>query len=238
MRVLGSSGVWEIFIPGLQQGELYKYEIKTRDGCLFLKADPYAFRCEAPPRTASVVWNISDYSWHDEEWMEERHTSNPLEKPISIYEAHLGSWMRVPEENCRPLTYCELAHKLVEYVSEMGFTHIELLPLANYPYDPSWGYQVSGYFAPSAKYGMPEDFMYFIDTCHQHNIGVIMDWVPSHFVKDDYALASYERAMQVPLFVDFIYHIPLPVKSLLSLLFVPLFLVHTVTSDPEPLNLI
>ena len=197
MQLLENSGVWELFIPGLREGELYKYEIKTRNGDVLLKADPYAFRCEVPPKTASIVWDISDYKWKDEEWMRERDATaprqieggvdegHPLDKPISIYEVHLDSWMR-------NLTYRELAEKLVDYVVRMGFTHIELLPVATYPYGPSWGYQVTDYFAPHGKFGIPQDFMYFVDTCHQHNIGVILDWVPGHFPKNDYALAWFD----------------------------------------------
>ena len=185
MQLLENSGVWELFIPGLREGELYKYEIQTRNGDILLKADPYAFRCEVPPKTASIVWDISDYKWKDEEWMRERDATNHLDKPISIYEVHLDSWMR-------NLTYRELAEKLVDYVVRMGFTHIELLPVATYPYDPSWGYQVADYFAPHGKFGIPQDFMYFVDTCHQHNIGVILDWVPGHFPKNDYALAWFD----------------------------------------------
>ncbi|MDD5038570.1 MAG: 1,4-alpha-glucan branching protein GlgB [Dehalococcoidales bacterium] len=192
MHPLGQSGVWEIFIPECKAGELYKYEIKTKQGNLLVKVDPYAFWCEVPPKTASIVWDISGYDWKDAEWMCQRDSVNPLNKPISIYEVHLGSWMRVSEDNNRPLTYRELADSISEYVVKMGFTHVELLPIATYPYDPSWGYQITGYFAPQAKFGTPQDFMYFVDTCHQHNIGVILDWVPGHFPKNDYSLSQFD----------------------------------------------
>lgn len=194
MRNLGTAGVWELFIPGLSEGELYKFEIKTKDKQIQLKADPFKFASELRPKTAGVIYdiNINKYMWHDEQWIQERDAKNPLESPISIYEVHLGSWMRLREDNNRWLTYRELAHKLVEYVKDMGFTHIELLPIAAHPYDGSWGYQVSGYYSPTARYGNPEDFMYFVDYCHQHGIGVILDWVPSHFPKDSHALSWFD----------------------------------------------
>jgi len=194
MRNLGTSGVWELFIPELSEGELYKFEIKTKDKQIQLKADPFKFASELRPKTAGVIYdvNINKYAWHDEQWIQERDAKNQLEGPISIYEVHLGSWMRVKEESNRWLNYRELAHKLVEYVKEVGFTHIELLPIAAHPYDGSWGYQVSGYYSPTARYGNPEDFMYFVDYCHQHGIGVILDWVPSHFPKDAHALSWFD----------------------------------------------
>ncbi|MGQ9630017.1 MAG: 1,4-alpha-glucan branching protein GlgB [bacterium] len=192
MRVLGSSGVWEIFIPGLGEGEIYKYEIKTRGGHILIKSDPYASLGELRPKTASITYDINKYQWGDREWMENRGKENQFEKPIAIYEVHLGSWMKVPEEGGRPLNYREMAEKLVEYVDDMGFTHIELLPISEHPLDASWGYQTTGYFAPTSRYGPPEDFMYFVDTCHRHGIGVIIDWVPAHFPKDAHALAWFD----------------------------------------------
>jgi 1,4-alpha-glucan branching enzyme len=154
------------------------------------KADPFAFRAEVPPNTASIVWDLS-YEWGDDGWMSERRTHNSLDAPISIYEVHPGSWMRVPEEGNRPLTYRELAHKLAEYVQGLGFSHVELLPVMEHPFYGSWGYQTTGYFAPTSRYGTPQDFMYFIDYMHQHGIGVILDWVPSHFPNDEHGLGYF-----------------------------------------------
>jgi 1,4-alpha-glucan branching enzyme len=192
MRVRGSSGIWELFIPGLGEGTLYKYEIKGRDGAVFEKADPHAYAAEFRPRTASVICDIDRYQWGDSRWMNARAEGNRLEEPISIYEVHLGSWMRVSEEENRFLTYRELAHKLVAYVKRLGYTHIELLPVAEHPLDKSWGYQVIGYFAPTSRFGAPDDFMYFVDYCHQHDIGVILDWVPAHFPRDPHGLVRFD----------------------------------------------
>lgn len=192
MRLLGSSGVWEIFIPGLVQGDLYKYEIKTYKGEIYIKADPYAFYAERKPATASIVYDIDNYQWNDHEWMEARRTSNIFEKPISIYEVHLGSWKRRVEEGNRYLTYREYVDELIPYVKDMGYTHIELLPICEHPYDGSWGYQITGYYAVTSRYGTPEDFMYFVDKCHQNGIGVIIDWVPAHFPKDGHGLARFD----------------------------------------------
>ena len=192
MRRMGSSGIWEIFIPGITVGTIYKYEVLGYFGQRVLKTDPFAFAMEIRPRTASVVWDIDNYQWHDQEWLDYRSKWIPLDHPISIYEVHLGSWMRMPEEGNRWLTYRELAVKLVEYVKQMGFTHIELMPVAEHPLDASWGYQVTGYFAPTSRYGSPDDFMYFVDYCHQNGIGVIIDWVPSHFPKDDFSLSNFD----------------------------------------------
>jgi 1,4-alpha-glucan branching enzyme len=198
MRALGSSGVWELFIPGLIEGEKYKIEIKTQDGQLRLKSDPMAFYYEPRPKTASIVYDLDIYRWRDSEWMEARATRNPHEEPINIYEVHLGSWRRGKAN--RLLTYAELADQLLDYVLEMGHTHIELMPVSEHPFDGSWGYQVTGYFAPTSRYGAPADFMYFVDRCHQRGIGVIADWVPAHFPRDDFALrwfdgtALYEHA--------------------------------------------
>jgi 1,4-alpha-glucan branching enzyme len=192
MRCLGSSGVWEIFIPGIQPGDVYKYEIKTPTGELYIKSDPYAFYSELRPNTASIVYDINSYQWNDKEWINERDSSNILQKPVSIYEVHLGSWARIPEESNRFLTYREMSEKLVDYVKDMGYTHIELMPVAEHPYDGSWGYQVTGYYSITSRYGTPEDFMYFVDKCHQNGIGVIMDWVPAHFPKDGHGLARFD----------------------------------------------
>jgi 1,4-alpha-glucan branching enzyme len=192
MRVRGSVGIWELFIPGLDEGALYKYEIKGAHDQIFEKSDPYGFAAELRPKTASVVWNIEDYEWGDEAWIRQRAEVKHLEEPVSIYEVHLGSWMRVPEEENRFLTYRELAHQLVAYVKEMGYTHVELLPVMEHPLDASWGYQVIGYFAPTSRFGTPDDFQYFVDHCHRNGIGVIVDWVPAHFPRDPHGLARFD----------------------------------------------
>jgi len=192
LRSRGRSGVWEGFIPGVAAGFLYKYHIFSRHRQYQVnKADPLAFHNEVPPKTASVVWNL-DYTWGDQEWMRGRHYHNALNAPTAIYEMHLGSWMRVPEEGGRPLTYRELAPKLADYVQQMGFTHVEFLPVMEHPFYGSWGYQTTGYFAPTARYGAPQDFMYLIDYLHQHGIGVILDWVPSHFPRDRHGLGFFD----------------------------------------------
>jgi 1,4-alpha-glucan branching enzyme len=184
-------GVWEIFMPGLGQGAAYKYHIRSRfAGYQQLKADPYAFYCETPPKSASVVWDIARYQWQDAAWMESRAKTDWLKSPIAIYEVHLESWLRGPMG--QPLTYRELAVKLVEYVKLMGYTHIELLPIMEYPFSGSWGYQITGYFAPTSRFGTPDDFRYFIDCCHQAGIGVFVDWVPAHFPKDAHGLAFFD----------------------------------------------
>ena len=193
MRVRGSSGVWELFIPGMAEGDIYKFEVKGRDGdYLALKSDPYGFAFELRPNTASVVFDITQYQWTDDAWMAARRKFDSLHAPMSIYEVHLGSWMRVPEDGNRWLTYREAAPKLVEYVQELGFTHIELLPITEHPFDASWGYQTLGYFAPTSRFGTPADFMWFVDYCHQHGIGVILDWTPAHFPKDAHGLAYFD----------------------------------------------
>jgi len=186
------SGVWEGFIPGLTEGARYKYHILSMyNGYEVDKGDPYAFLCETPPKTASVVYDLS-YSWKDEDWMKERASRNSLKSPISIYEVHLGSWRRVPEEGNRFLTYREMANYLPKYVKEMGFTHVEFLPVMEHPFYGSWGYQITGYFAPTSRYGTPADFMYLIDRLHQEGIGVILDWVPSHFPGDEQGLVYFD----------------------------------------------
>jgi 1,4-alpha-glucan branching enzyme len=192
MRVLGSSGVWEIFIPGLPDRELYKFQIKTQDGKILDKADPYGFEMELRPSTASRVNLLQAFEWEDEEWLKNRAEADQLSRPLSVYEVHLGSWARVPEEGNRWLTYRELAPRLVEYVRSRGFSHIELLPVMEHPLDASWGYQVTGYFAPTSRYGPPQDFMFFVDYCHKNGVGVFLDWVPAHFPKDSNALGEFD----------------------------------------------
>lgn len=190
MRVLGNSGVWELFIPNLHQGQIYKYAINDQHGNMFLKADPYAFQFETRPKTASVIADIDTYKWKDERWMHNRRHTDPLKTPISIYEVHLGSWKR--KNDNQYLNYREIAEQLVDYVKKIGYTHIELLPIAEHPYDGSWGYQITGYFAPTSRFGNPDDFQYFVDHCHRNGIGVIIDWVPAHFPKDAHGLARFD----------------------------------------------
>ncbi len=187
-----SSGAWEAFIPDLSQGTVYKYHIRSRYHMYTVdKTDPYGFYNEIPPRTASIVWDLA-YEWSDAEWMRKRGERNKFDAPISTYEVHLGSWMRVPEEGNRSLTYRELAVKLADYVCDMGFTHVEFLPVMEHPFFGSWGYQVTGYFAPSARFGTPQDFMHLVDYLHQRGIGVILDWVPSHFPTDEHGLGYFD----------------------------------------------
>ena len=192
LRPRESSGIWEEFIPGVTKGSVYKYHIVSRHhGHVVDKADPFGFLHEKPPRTASLVWDL-DYQWSDHDWMQGREGRNSLHAPISIYEVHLGSWMRVPEEHNRPLTYRETAPRLADYAQRMQFTHVELLPVMEHPFYGSWGYQTTGYFAPTARYGTPQDFMYLVDYLHQRGIGVILDWVPSHFPADEHGLAYFD----------------------------------------------
>jgi 1,4-alpha-glucan branching enzyme len=193
MRLLAPAGIWELFIPDLPEGEKYKFEIRTRTGRLLKKTDPFAVAFEVPPLSAAVVRDISRYEWRDREWTETRPASGAwLERPMAIYEVHLGSWARVPEEGNRFLSYREMAQRIVPYVKEMGFTHIELLPIMEHPFSGSWGYQVLGFFAPTSRFGPPEDFKFFVDACHQAGIGVILDWVPGHFPKDEHGLAAFD----------------------------------------------
>lgn len=192
MRTLGASGIWEIFIPGLEPHMKYKYELIGADGFLRLKTDPYAMYFEAPPYNASIVYDIKDYTWSDHEWMQKRAQTPWREKPISIYEVHLGSWKRVVEDGNRPLTYIEAAQELADYVTRMGYTHVQFMPLAEHPFSGSWGYQVTGFFAPTHRYGTPHDFMKMVDVLHQNNIGVLVDWVPAHFPRDTFALADFD----------------------------------------------
>jgi len=193
MQTLGRSGIWELFVSGLGEGTLYKFEIRSRYRKYTVqKADPFAYYFELRPKSASVVYDLSGYQWDDSKWMESRPKVNWFESPVAIYEVHLGSWMRVPKEGDRWLTYRELAEKLIPYVKEMGFTHIELLPVTEHPLDASWGYQTLGYFAPTSRFGEPKDFMYFIDRCHQAGLGVILDWVPAHFPTDGHGLGFFD----------------------------------------------
>ncbi|MDZ8257675.1 1,4-alpha-glucan branching enzyme [Nostoc sp. ChiQUE01b] len=209
----GRTGIWELFIPEIGVGEHYKYEIKNFEGHIYEKSDPYGFQQEVRPKTASIVTDLDAYSWSDENWMEKRRRTEPLNHPVSVYEVHLGSWLhassaepaKLPNGETEPvvvvsglkpgarfLTYRELADRLIPYVKELGYTHIEMLPIAEHPFDGSWGYQVTGYYAPTSRFGRPEDFMYFIDKCHENDIGVIVDWVPGHFPKDGHGLAFFD----------------------------------------------
>jgi 1,4-alpha-glucan branching enzyme len=189
----GASGLWELFIPDLPEGMLYKYEILSRHtGALLIKADPYARYAEVRPHTASIVRDLSHYVWHDHDWMAARAQWNPLTAPLAIYEVHLGSWMRMPEEGDRWLTYRELAQKLIPYAKDLGYTHLELLPVTEHPFDGSWGYQSTGYFAATSRYGHPEEFMAFVDAAHQAGLGVIIDWSPAHFPDDPHGLAAFD----------------------------------------------
>ncbi|MFA4904385.1 MAG: 1,4-alpha-glucan branching protein GlgB [Desulfobaccales bacterium] len=186
------SGIWEGFIPGLPAGSLYKYHLASKYGAYRVdKADPFAFSLEGPPRTASIVWDL-DYAWEDGDWMAGRYRKNALDGPMSVYEVHLGSWRRVPEEGNRSLTYRELAPLLAGHVQRLGFTHVELLPIMEHPFYGSWGYQTTGYFAPTSRYGTPQDFMFLVDYLHQHGIGVILDWVPSHFPADEHGPGFFD----------------------------------------------
>ncbi|MCQ4830924.1 MULTISPECIES: 1,4-alpha-glucan branching protein GlgB [Hungatella] len=193
MQPLADSGIWEAFVPGIATGELYKYAITTKSGKILFKADPYAFSAEYRPGTASVTTDISGFQWSDDSWMEKRGSADPLNAPMSIYEVHLGSWRRKnrPEKDgC--YTYVEAAKELADYVTDMGYTHVELMGIAEHPYDGSWGYQVTGYFAPTSRYGTPQEFMYFINYLHKKGIGVILDWVPAHFPRDAHGLSEFD----------------------------------------------
>jgi 1,4-alpha-glucan branching enzyme len=191
MRSLGGSGVWELFVPDAEVGALYKFEVRWQDGSFHLKADPYAFRTEEPPSTASIVYRPSQVA-HQEDWAGRRAQAHPYREPVSVYEVHLGSWRRNPLEGGRSLTYLELAEELPEYVADLGFTHVELMPVMEHPFGGSWGYQVTGYFAPTARYGTPDDVRVLIDALHARGIGVILDWVPAHFPHDEFALARFD----------------------------------------------
>ena len=193
MRSLGSTGIWELFVPEVGAGARYKFEIRPGGGgTQLLKADPYAFRTETPPATASVIHQLDQYRWGDAEWMEKRRDQDPFRRPMSVYEVHISSWRRVVEEGNRPLTWKEAAAQLADYVAQMGFTHVELLPVAEHPFGGSWGYQVTGYFAPTARHGHPDEFKELVDEMHRRGIGVILDWVPAHFPTDAHALARFD----------------------------------------------
>ncbi|HEX4931882.1 MAG TPA: alpha-amylase family glycosyl hydrolase, partial [Gemmatimonadaceae bacterium] len=192
MRTMGGSGVWELFVPEIGDGALYKFELVTQEGMIRVKSDPFAFKMEQPPGTASIVQGTDRHAWADGEWMARRATRDLTREPMLVYEVHLGSWARVPEEGNRPLTYREIAPRLAEHVTGLGFTHVELLPVSEHPFYGSWGYQVSGYYAPTSRYGTPDDFRFFVDEMHRHGIGVLLDWVPAHFPKDDYALRRFD----------------------------------------------
>jgi 1,4-alpha-glucan branching enzyme len=213
MRLLANGGIWELFIPGISAGTKYKYEVKNQAGHIYEKSDPYGYQQEPRPKTASIVADLNTYQWQDADWMEKRRQSEPLTQPISVYEVHLGSWLHgaasepplkadgTPGEavivseykpGARFLSYRELADRLVPYVRDLGYTHIELLPVAEHPFDGSWGYQVTGYYAATSRHGSPQDFMYFVDQCHANGIGVLVDWVPGHFPKDGHGLANFD----------------------------------------------
>jgi 1,4-alpha-glucan branching enzyme len=185
------SGIWEIFVPGVTKGMTYKYCIWAPDGRLLEKTDPYAFLWEVPPRTASIVWDL-EYTWNDAAWLEQRREKSGNPQPMSVYEIHAGSWKRHSGQGNRSLTYREMAEDLVPYIKEMGFTHVEFMPIMEHPYEPSWGYQVLGYFAPSSRFGTPQDFMHLMDTFHQNGVGVILDWVPSHFPMDAHGIYEFD----------------------------------------------
>ena len=192
MRLHPASGIWEIFVPGVAHGAYYKFEILDRQGELLpFKNDPMAHYFEPPPGNASIVYS-SQYDWQDSEWMQQRSPYPRLDQPVSIYEVHPGSWRRIPEENNRSLSYRELAKELVAYVLDMGFTHIEFLPVSEHPFDGSWGYQPIGMYAPTQRFGSPDDFRYLVDQCHLAGIGVIVDWVPAHFPKDTHGLGRFD----------------------------------------------
>lgn len=192
MRARKNSGVWELFIPGLKNFDKYKFEIKTQENYILKKSDPYGNFAQLRPDNASVIFDINKYKWNDATWRSLRTKNPPTSGPINIYEVHLGSWKRIVEEDNRFLTYREFADEIVPYIKKMNYTHIELMPIAEHPFDGSWGYQVTGYYAVTSRYGTPEDFMYLVDKCHQNNIGVILDWVPAHFPKDEHGLARFD----------------------------------------------
>ena len=192
MRKLLGSGVWEIFVPGVKEGAHYKYEIKAASGALLLKSDPFGFFSQHGVQTSSMVYDLERYQWSDSQWMAERDKKQWHQSAVSIYEVHLGSWQRVLEEGNRSLSYLEFAERLLPYVVEMGFTHIELLPIAEHPFEGSWGYQVTNYYAPTSRFGNPDELRHFIDACHRAGVGVIVDWVPAHFPKDAHGLAEFD----------------------------------------------
>ncbi len=189
-----TNGIWELFVPDLAPGTLYKYAVLSWNADYHvLKADPYAFAAEVRPGTASRVWDLQGYAWSDEAWLRARTEQDALQQPMSIYELHVGSWRPNPgTESHAEVTYRELAHQVVPYLNDLGYTHVELMPIAEHPFDGSWGYQITGYFAPTSRFGTPQDFMYFVDYCHTHGIGVLLDWVPAHFPKDEHGLNYFD----------------------------------------------
>ena len=191
MKKISDGGIWELFIPGLKKFDNYKYSIKTERGQIKLKADPYGYHMETRPNTASKVYDISGYNWKDSKWMGEKKTKDVYRSPMNIYEVHLNSWFTKTDEE-ELFSYMQLAEKLVPYVKEMGYTHIEMMPIAEFPFDGSWGYQQIGYYAPTSRFGTPSDFMEFVDYCHTHGVGVILDWVPAHFPKDAAGLYEFD----------------------------------------------
>ncbi|HWD20241.1 MAG TPA: 1,4-alpha-glucan branching protein GlgB [Verrucomicrobiae bacterium] len=190
LRSLGSSGIWEIFVPGVAEGAHYKFEVRQRDGNIILKTDPYGFFFETPPKNASIVWDTCKFAWTDNDWMARRPGRNPFQSPLSIYEVHLGSWMK--KNHFESLSYREVAQPLAAYVQNMGFTHVEFMPIAEHAFYPSWGYQVTGFYSPTSRFGTPDDFQYLVNELHRAGIGVIIDWVPAHFPRDDWALARFD----------------------------------------------
>ena len=202
MRSLGASGVWELFVPGLGEGTLYKFEIQNIHGAIVLKTDPFGFLFEAAPKTAAVVWNNRKFQWTDETWMKQRAARNPFRSPMSIYEVHLGSWRK--KNAFESLSYRELAGPLVDYLKDTGFTHVEFMPVAEHAYYPSWGYQITGFFATTNRYGTPDDFQFLVNALHEGGIGVIIDWVPAHFPRDDWALANFDATFTRSLFPSLI----------------------------------
>lgn len=192
MRLRIEGGVWELFLPGIKELAHYKFELLSAEGHLHVKSDPFAFYGQHSQQTASLVFDLNRYGWNDQAWMESRGKKNQYHSPMSVYEVHLGSWKRVPEQGNRSKSYRELADDLIPYVKSMNFTHIELMPVAEHPFDGSWGYQVTGYFAPTSRFGNPDEFREFVDRCHQAGIGVILDWVPGHFPKDAHGLARFD----------------------------------------------
>jgi len=191
MRTLGSAGIWELFVPELVPGSNYKYEIRAQNGGLLLKVDPYAFRTEMPPKNASVVFR-PEHEWADDDWLARRTVTDLWRSPVSIYEVHLGSWRLNPLEGNRSLTYLELADELADYVLDLGFTHVELMPVMEHPFSGSWGYQVTCDYAPTSRFGSPDDFRTFVERLHQRGLGVVLDWVPAHFPRDEWALARFD----------------------------------------------
>ncbi|HEV2499539.1 MAG TPA: 1,4-alpha-glucan branching enzyme, partial [Terriglobia bacterium] len=192
LQVRGASGLWEGFVPGVLEGTKYKFQVESRyNGYAIDKADPFALYSEIAPQNASIVWKL-DYEWGDRLWLDERHARNSASNPISVYEVHLGSWMRSPDDPEKFFSYRDLAPRLADYATKMGFTHVEFLPIMEHPYYPSWGYQITGYFAPTSRYGAPQEFMGLIDALHQRGIGVILDWVPSHFPTDGHGLGYFD----------------------------------------------